>query len=65
MVILNRIFVTWTMEWFVEMGILLGFLYWAFPGLFSEGLTRLVNCTIKFSFNTYFLYRELQNSVII
>ncbi|CAH1099944.1 unnamed protein product [Psylliodes chrysocephalus] len=56
MMVLSGIFVAWTMEAILEFTIFLGFLYWAFPGLFSEGFIRvnkMVDIVTNRVFDTY------------
>lgn len=56
MAILDGLFVTWTMESMIEITIFMGFLYWAFPGLFSESFKRvnkMVDVVTNRVFETY------------
>ncbi|VEN51103.1 unnamed protein product [Callosobruchus maculatus] len=65
MVKLYGISVTWTMESMLEFTICLGFLYWAFPDLFSEGFLRvnkMVDVVTTRVFDTYNRYSPLNNN---
>nr|CAH7741116.1 unnamed protein product [Callosobruchus chinensis] len=65
MVNLYGISVTWTMESMLEFTICLGFLYWAFPDLFSEGFLRvnkMVDVVTTRVFDTYNRYSPLNNN---
>ncbi|XP_074029311.1 glycerol-3-phosphate acyltransferase mino isoform X2 [Leptinotarsa decemlineata] len=56
MVVFSGTFVAWTMESILEFSIFLGFLYWAFPTLFSSGFVRvnkMVDIVTNRVFDTY------------
>ncbi|XP_018579131.1 glycerol-3-phosphate acyltransferase 1, mitochondrial isoform X2 [Anoplophora glabripennis] len=65
MVVLSGIFIAWTMESVLEFSIFVGFLYWAFPGFFSEGFTRvnkMVDVVTNRVFDTYNRFSPLNNN---
>ncbi|KAJ8920132.1 hypothetical protein NQ315_011789 [Exocentrus adspersus] len=65
MAVLSGFFIAWTMESALEFSIFLGFLYWAFPGLFCEGFTRvnkMVDVVTNRVFDTYNRFSPLNNN---